>query len=195
MKMKKLKILVGIPIPLNQKIPSQLKEDLKNLQGEFDVLFMKDRPEDAFKGERIWRIALARDRIIHHALDYDYSHILFLDSDISFPSETLKVLLSVDADIVSHNYDSKLKKERISQGMGCTLIKRKVFEKCSFSKGMKMRGNFEKGGAGSDILFRKQARKKGFKIINLDRKLNLKHLPYDFTNTLNLWVRNKKSKR
>mgnify|MGYP001134821307 CR=1 FL=1 len=191
-----MKVLVGIPLPLAQEAPKKLLEDLGNLRGNFEVVFMRDLPEDAYKGDSIFRIAKARERIRAKVLAGDFTHLLFVDSDISFPPETLEVLSSQDADFVSHSYPSKLSSSlRVQRGLGCSLIKRKVLEKCDFLTGIKEDGNFDAGGTGEDILFRKKIEKEGFKILDLGNKLNIQHLPYDFESRLTQWMEFKKSKK
>jgi len=192
---KKLKILVGIPIHYSAKIPKKLKENLEKLEGSFDIFYARDLKEDAYKGDRIYRIAKARERIRRHALDQGYSHLLFIDSDISFPPETLRVLLSFEGDMITHCYPEKGKRRRIARGLGCTLIKREVLEKCSFLKGILVKGNFGSGREGEDILFRKKVKRAGFKILNIEKKLELRHLSYDFSNFLDQWTKNKRSER
>lgn len=190
-----MKLLIGIPIHLNQEIPKQLKQDLANLKGDFDILFMRDAPDEEYLGDRIFRIAKARENLRKWALKEKYTHLLFLDSDISFPSETIEVLASQDGDIVSHSYPDKTNKSKISLGLGCTLIKREVLEKCSFIEGISEEGNFNPDGQGEDILFREKAKSAGFKIIDLDGKLEIKHLGYDTMNILDQWSKQARSKR
>lgn len=208
---RKVKVLIGIPIHLTQEIPKELKQDLARLRGNFDILFMRDLPEDAYKGDRVYRIAKARERIRREFLTGDYSHLLFLDSDIGFPAETLEILLAYDADIVTHRYPGKFKIARkikatkfqlgepvceldgkgglsVLTGLGCSLIKRRVLEKIDFIEDLE-----EENDLGEDILFRYKVRKNGFTIIDLKDKLELKHLPYDFKNFLEQWVSREKS--
>lgn len=192
----KNKILIGIPIHYTQKISEKLKADLKKLRGNFEVLFERDLPEDAYRGDRIYRIAKARERIRQYFLSKDFTHLLFIDSDISFPPETLEVLLSYDADLVFHGYTSKLNKLEIDTGFGCTLIKRKVLEEIPIFKGISFNKNFSgKFSKGEDILFKLRAKEKGFSIIDLSDKLEIKHLPYDFNNMIEQWVEWKRSNR
>jgi len=183
------RILIGIPIHHSQPIPERLLKDLTNLKGEFEILFMRDLEEEEFKKDRVYRIALARERLRKYTLGKGFTHLFFIDTDISFPSETLEVLLSYDGDLISHSYPSKIKREEmVTEGLGCTLIKRTVLEKCSF-----LRDGMDFKLEGEDIQFRRQVKENGFKIINLNGKLKIEHLPYDLNNILLQWSRKNRS--
>lgn len=175
------KVLIGIPIPSQQKIPSHLASALKNLRGNFDLRIERDLPGEDFKGDRICRIAKARERIRQYFLSGDYSYLLFIDSDIDFPPETLEVLLNANADVVYHSYLAHKGYPGIGgiirTGLGCTLIKRKVLEKCDFITGIEEEGN--EANKGEDILFKEKAENASFSVLVLENCLHLKHLQYD----------------
>jgi len=96
-------------------------------------------------------ISNLRQLLAKTAIDNGASHVLFIDSDMRFPPDTLKQLLRRDLDIVGANCVQRMRKEftarRDSQfissvgktgieqvdtlGMGVTLMKRRVLEKMS----------------------------------------------------------------
>jgi hypothetical protein len=176
------KVLIGIPIPSQQKIPSHLALALRNVRGNFEVKVERDLPGEDFKGDRIYRITKARERIRQYFLSGNYSHLLFIDSDIDFPPETLEVLLSANADVVYHSYLAHAGYPGIGgiirTGLGCTLIKRKVLEKCDFITGIEEEGNDAKH-RGEDFLFKEKVENASFSILVLENRLQLKHLQYD----------------
>lgn len=91
-------------------------------------------------------IVSARTFCAQEAIEKGDTHILFIDSDMSFPPDTLKRLLAHDKDIVTVEYSRrKLPPDSVTQpleersetelykgkviGAGCLLIKTSVFEK------------------------------------------------------------------
>lgn len=62
------------------------------------------RVEVAFVNPKSSLVAASRNRGIRAALDLSPDHILFLDSDMSFPPDALERLISADKDIVGANY-------------------------------------------------------------------------------------------
>jgi GT2 family glycosyltransferase len=102
-------------------------------------------------------VYIARERIVGHAIKNEFTHVLFIDSDMVFPPDTLTRLLKHDLDIVGalsfqrkppytpcvyrrlrlgepgeSQTEPLIEYERILTrvegiGMGCTLINTKVF--------------------------------------------------------------------
>jgi len=199
-----INILLAIPLPYSGKIEKEVQDSIDALKGNFDIFILKDAPEDLDKGDRLWRIGKCRERIREYFLSHkEYDFLLFIDSDIVFPPETLEVLSSFDGDIVIHSYESiplpgkkrqhlnvdiplfkrSHDKVIILSGMGCTLIKRKVLEECNFMKDVK---NWDTE-LGEDISFLSQAKEKGFKTIIIEDKLNLKHLMKEELDRESFW--------
>lgn len=52
-------------------------------------------------------VSVNRDRIVEHAIASECTHIMWIDSDIVFPSDGIKKLLAHDTDIVSGIYFTK----------------------------------------------------------------------------------------
>jgi Anp1 len=94
-------------------------------------------------------ISNQRNLLAKTAMAHGASHVLFIDSDMRFPPDTLQQLLRRGLDIVGANCSQRMKKEFTARargcfissvgktgiekvdtlGMGVTLIKREVFEK------------------------------------------------------------------
>ena len=131
-----------------------------------------------------------RNMIIRQALDYDCSHILFIDDDVAFPTHTLSSLLKHDKDIVTalhlrrnHPHqpyifdlayeDGSCRQyipgnevegliEIVACGVGCCLIKTDVFRK--LEEPWIRLGELSKDEWCDDIGFFKRVREAGFKI-------------------------------
>lgn len=96
-------------------------------------------------------VAMQRQQLVVEALETSCTHILWLDSDMVFPTNTLQVLLSHDKDIVACNYSTRVQPHKpvafrssndldarlgesdgltkiFAVGMGCMLVKRHVYE-------------------------------------------------------------------
>lgn len=116
-------------------------------------------------------------------LETGASHILFIDSDMMFPRDTIKMLLSRDRDIIGANYIQRTDQTKWTAqinnnsvistgqkgvqevdiiGMGVCLIKTDVFRKI---KQPWFNTPFENGSyLGEDAYFCREAQKNGFKI-------------------------------
>jgi len=96
-------------------------------------------------------VAMQRQQLVDEAMETDCTHILWLDSDMSFPTNTLQALLSHNKDIIACNYCTRVAPHRpvafrsehdldarveggtglqkiFAVGMGCMLVKRQVYE-------------------------------------------------------------------
>jgi hypothetical protein len=119
------------------------------------------------------------------------SHILFIDSDMTFPQDMIQRLLAHDVDIVAtncarrrmptgptaQNYDENGKRQQVytmpestgleevgSVGTGVMLIKREVFQGMS-EPWFDMPWQYEtRGYMGEDVFFCKKAQELGFKV-------------------------------
>lgn len=81
-------ILIGVPC--GEYIKSRTAFDLFNLN-TYDVRLTMERGCD---------VASNRNKLAQRAIDGNYSHLLFIDSDMSFPPDTLARLIKHDKDIV-----------------------------------------------------------------------------------------------
>lgn len=135
-----------------------------------------------------------RSLLVKTSLQNGASHILFIDSDMRFPHDSLDRLLAHDADIVGANYRQRTQEgftarkdgsfitskdktgleEVDTMGMGVTLIKADVFKKLPepwFD--MPFVGDKH---VGEDVSFCNLARSHGFKImVDHDLSQQIKH--------------------
>lgn len=101
-KRKEVNVLIGTPCTHNWEalfgqamlamvayvFTTPLKEYHINIGWDFQI------------GSMIWK---AREDICQHAVENGFSHVLFLDSDQTFPPDTLHKLLERDVDVVACN--------------------------------------------------------------------------------------------
>jgi hypothetical protein len=120
------KVLVGIPsYPGDAHARIELVTALKNMRGNFDVYIVWNgaekpwgledftvvnyTPRPGASGHEI--LAAKENMIRNRALEYDYTHLLSLESDNMPKPDTLKVLLSHEQDIVSAAYMIRAQQE------------------------------------------------------------------------------------
>ena len=145
-------------------------------------------------------IASQRQTLSTEALQTNCTHLLWLDSDMKFPTNILEALLSSKKDIIACNYSTRVKPYRpvaftsdvdmdarleekngihpvVAVGFGCMLIKRSVFEKMDlpyFSVGW---NEDYTSLTGEDLYFCQKARSNGFKIyIDCDMSNKISHI-------------------
>lgn len=133
----------------------------------------------------------ARNMCVAHMLKGDFTHLFFMDSDMSFPKATLPRLLAHDKDIVGgfylrkkkghlpnafrlgHNKDDTLIPEFIDDfreveaiATGCLLVKREVFETIEkpWFEYRPIKWSEEGRLATEDVVFCEKAKEKGLKI-------------------------------
>jgi hypothetical protein len=158
--------------------------------------------------------SLARNSIVKIALEKGFTHLLFLDTDMTFPPDTIKKLLSHNKDIVSGLYFERyapyrpmLRKrmpdgdgyslvdytqgglvECDALGAGCLLIKTEVFEKIGkpwFEYRLTQKG-IKETFLSEDIVFCERAREAGFEI-HCDTSIRCGHLISDYEITEANW--------
>jgi hypothetical protein len=124
-----------------------------------------------------------REGIAHAVKDSGATHLMFIDSDMMFPKDTIKMLQSRDKDIIGANYVRRIEQDKWSAsingnsvistgqkgvqevdsiGMGMCLIKTDVFKKIPqpwFDMAW-IDGNYQ----GEDISFCNHAKENGYKI-------------------------------
>jgi len=99
-------------------------------------------------------VTMQRQQLVSEALETNCTHIMWIDSDMKFPVDTLNILLEADKDIVAGNYSTRVPPhrpvafrsknnldERVftgtglekvwAVGSGMMLVKREVYEKLS----------------------------------------------------------------
>ncbi len=122
----KPKVLVGIPsYPGDAHARIELVTALKNMRGNFDVFFVWNGTEEPWgledftvvkyvgrPGMSGHEILAAKETIIRErALEYDYTHLLSLESDNIPKPDTITQLLSHKQDIVSAAYMIRAQQE------------------------------------------------------------------------------------
>lgn len=144
-------------------------------------------------------ISAQREFIAQIAIKAQFTYLLFIDSDIKFPPETIDKLIQHDKDIIGAMYHYRylpkkpivkfLKNERLvdegevpnkvfkvgALGMGCMLIKTSVFHKMKKPYFTVLFDNNGQVHSSEDINFCVKARKAGFDIW-CDPVLEIKHI-------------------
>jgi hypothetical protein len=216
-----MKILIGIPTYDKKeycwkelvKSLKELKIPLKDSKANIYVVdtseeidfFKYDCEDEGFiykhiqEEKRMDRVIRARNEIIRYALEKDYDYILFVDSDVILPKNTLEILLIHSENIVSGtyivtdklgvptpaakiyigkelaNFPDKLLDNKTHEvdlvGMGCCLVPKKVFSKIRFRCERGEYGDIKKA---EDVCYCEDALKQGFKIL-LDTSLLCTH--------------------
>jgi len=132
-------------------------------------------------------VAMQRQQLVDEALETDCTHILWLDSDMVFPSNLLQALLSHDKDIVACNYSTRVEPHRpvafdnpgnldsrlgsgegltsvFAVGAGCMLVKREVYQKLSKPHYSVEWNDDYSNMVGEDIFFCQKAKDNGYEI-------------------------------
>jgi len=128
-----------------------------------------------------------RNTLVDQALEYNATHIMWLDSDMHIPTATVNKLLEHDKDIVAaaystrvppykstaftdaNNLDSRLDAQNgihkvFGVGMGCMLVKTHVYKYISKPWHQYLYNEDTKDLSGEDIFFCKNANDAGFEI-------------------------------
>lgn len=72
-------------------------------------------------------VAMQRQQLVDQILETDATHILWLDSDMKFPADTLDILLSSDKYIVAGNYSTRVKPHRPVAFKNANNLDKRVF--------------------------------------------------------------------
>ena len=70
-------------------------------------------------------VAMQRQQLVDQALDTSCTHIMWIDSDMKFPPDTLQILLSYKKDIVAGNYSTRVPTD-------CSIYRSKQFRQQMF---------------------------------------------------------------
>ena len=145
---------IGICVPLYNVVPASFFVNFINRISEF---YQQERYDIQIYLQNSTIVDKARNELVRMALKDNCDYILFIDSDTIIPSGALDTLLAMDVDIASGLYFSKgkpyLPVARMKEGdkhcfledfefnqimevqgvgMGCCLIKTKIFEGMEF---------------------------------------------------------------
>lgn len=175
-------ILVGIPC--SDTVKTRFAYSLFNLKGDYHISMQIGCD-----------VAHNRNKIVTQLLDKDYTHVLFVDSDMQFEPDTLQRMLEHDKDIlglaanrrklplesVVKPLDGDITKplpkelfEAESCGTGMMLIKSGVFE---YLPAPWFEFTYDEKGerVGEDVEFCRKARMAGYDI-HVDPTIPIKHL-------------------
>lgn len=191
------KLAIGLPL-VDAKVPSQFLDSWVTLQ---KPAFVYCRPmfPTGFGGD----IATVRNDIVEQALVRGCTHLLFMDTDQTYPIDTIEKLISHDKDIVGAKVhiryppfhptlfkydkgeddyymvsDEEWKKRELMEvdatGTGCILIKTSVFMDIEYPW-FEFTKTKEGKVVGEDISFCRKVKKAGYKIY-VDTSINCGHI-------------------
>lgn len=174
---------VAICVPARDMVTASFAFDLARLTGVTQENLMLLTSQGTL-------IVNQRTDLAKNAIEAGCTHILFLDSDMRFPADTLERLLAHDKDIVACNYstrkfplrsvafkddtswdtvdtdpDSTGLEPVASIGMGIMLIKSEVFVKIGLPYFMIGFSAKNQEYTGEDIFFCRKARAAGYEIL------------------------------
>lgn len=185
------KVLIGVPI--QSMCDSYFAYDLARLTAFSGVAIPNTQLILLF--EQGTYLFQQRQNIAEVFMQTDATHLLWLDSDMRFPKESLQALLRHDLPIVGTNYtkrlpphipvakkdgqpfftfeDSEPLEEAHHTGLGLTLMKREVFAKLGDAEPyFPIRyDDDESQYVGEDVAFFRKARLAGFKVM-IDQDLS-----------------------
>jgi len=145
-------------------------------------------------------VTMQRQQLVNEALETDCTHLLWIDSDISFPTYTLNALLSHDKDIIACNYSTRVAPHRPvafrsqhdldsrvydatgiqkiwAVGMGCMLVKREVYENIPVPHFRISWDEVNDSLMGEDIYFCTKANEAGYDVwLENDLSKNIAHI-------------------
>lgn len=191
------KLAIGLPL-VSAMVHSQFLDSWVTLQKP-PFVYCRPMFPTGFSGD----IASVRNDIVEQAASRGCTHLLFMDTDQTYPFDTIEKLLAHDKDIVGAKVhvryppfhptifkydqvvddyyivpDTEWKKHQLmevdSTGTGCVMINMKVFEKIPYPW-FEFTENKEGKIVGEDIGFCRKARKAGYKIY-VDTSINCGHM-------------------
>ena len=182
--------MIAICTPTRESVLAGFVYDLVNLTRAY--------PDSIFTISTGTYLSNLRTLLARTAVDNGVSHVLFIDSDMKFPPDTIKRLLEDDKDIVGANCASRTYqavtarlggeyvdswgpghklREVDSIGFGVTMIKAEVFKQLDepwFAMPWVMD---EKKHVGEDIFFCKMAQNAGFHVwVDNELSKEVKHV-------------------
>ena len=178
--------LTFICTPSHDYIQARTTYDLVNM--------VKSTPDCVFSIAQGTYINNLREGVVKGVCDLPATHLMFIDSDMMFPSNSLTRLLKHDKDIIGANYRTRIDPSKFTAkrgglslplgtgieeadtiGMGVTLIKMDVFKKMPqpwFN--MSWNGKFYEG---EDESFCNKARLSGFSVwVDNELSKEVKHI-------------------
>lgn len=181
--------MIAICTPTRESFLAGFTYDLVNL--------IKAYPDSVFSYSTGTYLSNLRTLLSRTAVEKGCSHVLFIDSDMRFPPDTIKRLLEDNKDIVGANcasrtyqgvttrlggefVDSRGPGQKVQEvdsiGFGVTMIKREVFEKLDEPWFAMPWAMDEKKHVGEDVYFCKMAQEAGFSVwVDHPLSLEVKH--------------------
>jgi len=177
------KAVVSICVPVRDYVTAAFTYSLSLLMKKCG----KDNKEVTLHMVMGSEIAMQRQQLVDEALDTDCTHILWLDSDMDFPTNLLDGFLSHDKDIIACNYSTRVPPHRpvafksvndldvrivsgngIEQtyavGLGAMLVKREVYDTLPRPHFSVEWNDDYTSLSGEDIYFCNKANEAGYKI-------------------------------
>ena len=192
-------VKVGICVPCRDTVHAAFAFDLAKLVQQCQLYGIAVVPHFCIGT----LIVNQRDQLAEMALDTDSTHVLWLDSDMMFPPDTLQRLLSHGKDIVAGNYVTRQYPHKTvaykhmhdwqsyvinngnstdlisvaAVGMGCMLITTEVLKRMSKPRFQTSWIPETQDHMGEDFYFCEQARKLGYDVwIDDALSVDLQHL-------------------
>lgn len=132
-------------------------------------------------------VAMQRQQLVDEALESMCTHLLWLDSDMTFPSNLAQALLSHNKDIIACNYSTRVEPHKpvafkdsedlehrvglasgietiYAIGMGAMLVKRQVYEEMTRPHFSVVWNEDFTSLTGEDIYFCQKAQENGFEV-------------------------------
>lgn len=164
------------------KTYSRLRMRMAELAGIFWTFELDDEETVLTSANRLTRICMGRNLVIEYALRHEATHILFLDSDLVVPGDSIERLLEMDAPIVGGDVPSYCLKgprvpeypfhvERHWNTAGFLLVQRDVFARVRWRH-----QHFGGGGLTDDPCFAADAQAFGFGETLVRKDLVGKHI-------------------
>lgn len=174
---------IGICIPARDIVHTNFARSLANLTGRlakkninYDLHFVLGSV-----------IVENRTQLVNEAIENNYSHIFWLDSDIHFPPSALETLLNHDKDICAASYSTRYNPKRSvaftdkyntdkrlndksglhqvwAVGMGCMLVKTDVYKNLPKPWFHHEYNIYTDSFGGEDIWFCNQANEHGYNV-------------------------------
>ena len=145
-------------------------------------------------------VAMQRQQLVDEALETNCTHLLWIDSDMKFPSDTIVSLLNADKDIVAGNYSTRVEPHRpvafksadnldsrvfggsglekvFAVGSGMMLVKRSVYENIPKPHYSVTWNEDYTNLVGEDVYFCSKANDHGYEVyVDHDLSKNLAHV-------------------
>ncbi len=122
---------IGVVLPTRGLVFTKVEQAIEEMRGDFDIRVFRSRDLPIPNGH---------NELAKQALEEGYDWLFLIEEDTVPPKGALQKLLAVDSDIACIDYGvagwgcvtKNPRGEILWCGLGCTLVKRKVFEKMTY---------------------------------------------------------------